>query len=139
MHLRQDIKRLGGWLNRDFKLSPIQLLALIVLLAIPVLLIVDSTYRTRYELQANYKQLDGNQALLEELTLKNRQASQELEEKDALIEKQLSDIKHLKSSNQELSGTLALTQSELEAEQDKCQWGDWECYFETKKDKKKHD
>ena len=138
MHLTRDIKRFSNWLGSDLKLNPIQLLMLMALLAVPVLLVVDSTYNTRYELQANYQQMNSDQGLIEELAKKNRQISGELAAKNQMIDKQSRQLAKLESSNQDLTGTLAATQSQLAAEQEECAWGDWECYFD-KKDKKKHD
>ena len=135
-NLRAEVKRVGQLLNKNLELNSIQLAMLLVVLLIPVVLIVDSLYSTRYELQTNYRQLDDNQSLIEELASQNQALGQNLQEQAKLIEQQQAKIKELSTNNDELTGTLAATQDKLDKEQKACGFGDWDCYFQQKNDKK---
>lgn len=134
LHLRSDVKSLARVLNQNVHLNAVQLLVLTGLLLAVVLSVGGYAYHLKQELSSNYQQIDDGTLLIDELAETNRQMGQALKQQDQLIDKQRTDIKTLKTQNAELSGSLATTQAELDAQQaeedqktKQCQPGQWWC------------
>lgn len=111
MNWPAPVRNLGHKLNQDLRLNSLQLLILFVILLVPVVLAVASAYQVRYELNANYRQLEDNNQLIDDLASHNQAMGAALQSQDQLINQQQQKIDKLQTSNDDLSSTLAATQT----------------------------